>query len=329
MFIHSVGAQEAAAVPSGNSDAAESSSSVPDLSVYSLFKAASGDYVTWRPDWPLSLPPDLFFAAGAVSVTVELGEGKLEISRPDGRFTAFPVLLPNSESGENALLQGRSEYDSQGRITKLSISGASQGEQDLELLQWDEEDRPLLVRVFAGGYYFAALEYSADSVIETWYDRDGTALSILISSADSVRRIGSIGEGSEGAGEPMEPIYFDYNNEGLISRIRASAGTLSTLYTERGMPRYLEQIPAPPDPADTPAAPAETLSFTYQWDEAGRLVRFSNNASLDCRYEYTLDDKGNWTERRGIVMRPLVQQDDGRLVPERVEIIKRVIRYGE
>jgi hypothetical protein len=292
---------------------------VSDLSVYALFEAATGAHIAWRPGWPLSLPPDMFYAPGAVSVTVDLGgDGSLSLIRDGERLSAFPVLISigNSGEGQPVLLQGRCEYDAQGRITKLSISGTQQAsgeEHDVELLQWDEENRPLLVRVFAGDYYFTALEYLPDSVIETWYDRDGKALWVVENDSEGL----------------------DYNNEGLVSRIVFPAETLSALYTERGMPRYLEQIPAaPPEPGpDTQAAPLETVSYTYQWDEAGRLVRFSNTASLNCRYEYTLDDKGNWTERREIVMGPLVPQAESgvpeRLVPERIVIIKRLIRYED
>jgi hypothetical protein len=118
-----------------------------------------------------------------------------------------------------------------------------------------------------------------------------------------------------------------YNNEGLISRMEEAGLTLSALYTERKMPRYLERPvvggPELPDGIETAAG-----RYNFQWDEAGRLVRLSGN-SLDCRYEYTLDSRGNWTERREIIYESMDSMDGEEkwLIPVGVETIRRLILY--
>ncbi|MDR0600340.1 MAG: hypothetical protein LBG84_09730 [Treponema sp.] len=358
----------AAAVPADSSGGA---AGVRSPYLQDLLEAAAGKDTAWRPDWPLAVPPDLFAAPGAASIRVEFEDGtRLELIGTGGKPAAFPVLIPGGgalsgeggpeEAGGSAasvFVQGRAEYDSQGRLVKLRwanppgaapepaetggaapgpVSPASAGgppagagpspaaapeeDSDAETLAWDDENRPLLVRVFAGDYYFAALEYAGPSVFETWYSRDGQV------QADKLG--------------PPETRY-DYNGAALVSRVVSAWGEFSALYNKRGMPLYLELIPAasspvPPvsaaaPPADVPSAavpaPPAPAAYRYQWDEAGRLVRFSGgpaDSPVERRYEYTLDDRGNWTERREITM----TGTGGRLVPAGTTAIRRVIGYG-
>jgi hypothetical protein len=285
-----------------------------ELSVAALLDAAAGAHRTWRPDWPLDLPPDLFSIPGAVSIAVDFGgEEKLELVMEGERFRAFPVLMriPGQGGPRTRLLQGRGEYDGQGRIVKISWKGGgpeaeaeAEYEGDAEVLERDGEERPVLWRIFSGGYYFAALEYGA-SAAETWYDEAGKAPFVLITDYTD---------------------YTDYNNEGLISAVTRNGETVSALYHAGAMPRYLE----------IRGQDGETVvreSYVYQWDQAGRLVRFSGGPeNLDCRYEYTLDDRGNWTERRELRMELIGAGEsagpEARLVPADVKTLRRTIRYA-
>ena len=68
--------------------------------------------------------------------------------------------------------------------------------------------------------------------------------------------------------------------------------------------------------------PAENL--VLQWDEAGLLRGItSRDKSVDIRYAYTLDDKGNWTERQEQAM----IKRFGVLVPQAPATVRRIIAY--
>ena len=332
------------------------SAQVPDISLYTLFRAAEGADTVWRPDWPPELPPDLFYAGSAASITVDMGDGKqLVYSRnSDGKVLSFPILMAEGSdtNGKGSVFfQGRCEYN-QGRLSKLTWEepGGSSGTEgtDAEILQWDADGRPLLCRVFSGDYFFIALEYRSDSMIETWYNRDGKALYIAIAeSAGQTRIFAGTAEPAGQTSAPADPAAkqvsshqetrFYYNSDGLISKIEYAVGanddnggeagkSMTALYNQQGMPLYLEQVLA-----------EERAVYWWQWDKAERLVRFSGNPAiqgpevipvLDYRYEYTLDVRGNWTERRGFSMVP-VDPDRTYLVPDQVQVIRRVIRYEE
>ncbi|MDR0447221.1 MAG: hypothetical protein LBH07_00970 [Treponema sp.] len=309
-----------------------------NFSLNALFRAAEADHTVWRPDWPLDLPPDLFYISpSAMSVTVDFGNGeKIEFSRnSDGKILSFPILVQQNVF----FLQGRCEYDVQGRLLKLALSdpkqaieasngeasngeasnGKASGDPDeglytVEVLQWDAEDRPVLCRIFIEDYYFAALENSDGSMIETWYDREGKALFVVVTGIDKQQWFFA-----ESSGEESREILFFLNSQGLISKIEdPSAGNVSALYNHRKMPRYLEQ-----------SNQSSSSAYTWQWNEAGRLVRFSGNPrtpDLDIRYEYILDDRNNWTERRESFLDPLNPQSSY-LVPVQEKVIRRIIDY--
>jgi hypothetical protein len=288
---------------------------------------------------------------GALSVTVDFdGEEKLELVREGERFTAFPVLT------RRGLIQGRGEYDDRGRILRLfwESGGGAEADRrrtvgDAEVLDRDGDERPVLWRIFSGAYYFAALEYNGASAVETWYDQEGKALFALESGSRGTNRISSSSGDGPITGPATGPVTIDYNNAGLISAVTGNGETLSALYNAGGMPRYLEisRHHGSPDEninknnennenAKNPDAGLPLReSYVYQWDETGRLIRLSGGAegSLDYRYEYTLDDRGNWTERRELRMELLGSGDgegpEGRLVPAALRRIRRTIRYAD
>ncbi|MCL1815833.1 MAG: hypothetical protein FWG27_08465 [Treponema sp.] len=312
----------------------------PELSLYTLLRAAEGSHTHWRPDWPLDLPPDLFVVHNAASITADFGDGqRLEYSRDsNGKIRSFPVLMQVklSESGEKqgTFFQGRCDYDPQGRIAKLywnDLASDQSGGSDVEVLTWDDEGRPLMCRVFSGDYFFTALEYLSGSTNETWYNRDGKALFVVKNERAGQIRISAAGPSPDGqTTQPQEDRFF-YNSEGSISKIENSLWSVSAVYDPQRMPRYLVT-----EAAALPSSKGAVEVYSWQWDMAGRLVRFSGNSrtevdadppAIDFRYEYTLDSRENWTERREISM-VLLNLDDPILVPNQVRTIRRLIRYG-
>jgi hypothetical protein len=306
-----------------------------DLSVTALLGAADGLFLAWRPDWPLSVPPDLFYTipeSGAAGITVSFEEPKENFAEQakgegggatgnsagrstagdagvsaewqNGRLVRFPVLRNSS------FMQAASEYNASGMLSAIT------GEDfEMAILESDEEGRPAIVRVQTeNGYFFAAVEYAPGRVAETWYDESGFPQSVLYTTetGDSVR----INYGENGA--EAEAWKFFFNSYGSISEISSQAGTWSAWYERRGFPRYLERNLG-----------NGIERYSFQWDEAGRLTRLSarvrDESSADSRFEYVLDDRGNWIIRREITMTNL----SGRLFPSPGAVVRRRIQYGD
>jgi YD repeat-containing protein len=171
---------------------------------------------------------------------------------------------------------------------------------------------------------------------ETWYDPAGNALFIIITehSAGKSLRLSF----QDGAAEipPAETSYY-YDSTGALTGISSPGGEWSVLYDALGRPRYWERRPAA-GASSAPAAGGRTVpggsggspgNYTFQWDERGLLVRFyggppgETENGIDCRYEYTLDERGNWIERREIRMIPR----SGRLIPVPGRTLRRHIDY--
>jgi len=350
----------------------------PDISLYTLLNAAEGGHAVWRPDWPLDVPPDLFLAgSSALSITADFGDGNLlEFSRDSGgKILSFPLLMNAQEAGKQGtdkpgagnqggvaadagpgagpdndqknkvFFQGRCEYNREGRLSKLvwKDPAAQSDESDAEALRWDDEGRPLLWRIFSGDYYFVALEYSADTLIETWYDREGTALFVVITGSEKQTRI----DPAQNTKDRQDTLFY-YNSWGLLSGIEEPSGdSVSALYNQQGMPRYLELTTVSIGGNSSAgsngtgsggstgnANSVQNQVYSYQWDAsslapAGKLVRLSGGSpAMDSRYEYTLDSQGNWTERKEFSMKALGPEDWGRLVPYRERTVRRTINYG-
>ncbi|MDR2143482.1 MAG: hypothetical protein LBP29_03835 [Treponema sp.] len=332
--------------------------SATDLSVTALLGAADGLFLAWRPDWPLSVPPDLFYTlpeSGASGITVGFEEPKENFAEQakgegdggsgaagsatggsgasgnnaagsaaagngagkttagdagvsaewqNGRLARFPVLRDSS------FTQAASEYDAAGMLVAITGDGL-----EMAIVESDEEGRPVIVRIRTeSGYFFAALEYAPGRVTETWYDERGFPLRVLYTgeTGDSVR----ISYGENGA--EAEAREFFFNSYGSVSEINSPAGTWSAQYERRGFPRYLERNLG-----------NGIERYSFQWDEAGRLTRLSarieDGSSADSRFEYVLDDRGNWIIRREIRMTNL----SGRLFPGPGAVVRRRIQYGD
>jgi hypothetical protein len=322
-------------------DASDTSSGHPaDLSITALVETAKGRLLGWRPDWPLSVPPDLFYAVPGSAVAVitvafeapkerfaeqaggesaesgnagkenagrerdeEVAPGVVSVEWRNGRLARFPVFHNSS------FIQAAANYNASGVLDGISAEGL-----EMTFLRFDEEARPLIARIRTeNGYFFAALEYRPDGVTETWYDENGLPQSVLSigKSGESVR----IRYGENGA--EAEARQFFFNSYGSVSEIRTPEGTWSAQYERRGFPRYLERKPK-----------TGLERYRFQWDEAGRLTRLSgvrDGSAADSRFEYILDDRGNWILRREITM----TNRSGRLFPGPGAVIRRRIQYGD
>jgi hypothetical protein len=164
------------------------------------------------------------------------------------------------------------------------------------------------------------LTYTTRGFSETWFDAEGTGLAYweanFIPHYDG-NRLKNL-EGAAGTGAVFGE--WDYDSGGNLAAIREPGGTYSALYNHRGLPRYWERRPSP-----------ELFeSYTLQWDERGHLVRLSGSSGpgdenlVDFRYDYSLDERGNWTERRETRM----FRRFGVLFPAPGFTIKRTIIYN-
>jgi hypothetical protein len=328
-----------------------------DLSATALLEAVAGRRLDWRPDWPLSAPPDLFYTipeSAVITVSVEEPEqnfaeqadvpeteeaaaeglaseepaaeepaadkntagenaaegialmtGEISVEWRNGRLTRFPVLRDSS------FIQARAEYNAAGNLSAIS------GEDfELAILEYDGEGRPVSVRLRTdGGYFFAAIEYAPNRVTETWYDENGSPQSVLYTDKTGDSAVIHYGEN----GGEAETSKFFFNSHGLVSEIRSPRGTWSAQYERRGLPARLERN-----------LENGTERYGFQWDETGRLTSLfarvpdAGSPAQESRFEYVLDDRGNWITRREIRMINL----SGRLFPAPGALIKRRIHYG-
>ncbi|MDR3356588.1 MAG: hypothetical protein LBO04_05300 [Spirochaetaceae bacterium] len=291
--------------------------------VYLLAETAASGLVAWRPDWPVDIPVDAFDVLNDMSsrlvaaLTLE-SEGISLSARRDSRglLSEFPVLL------DGVFYQFTTNFDPDGKLRGFTAAG----EKPLEILFLAFENsggEPSLARIHDGeSWFFASILYRAALVVETWYDADGNALAVFTAELPDGRptafRSVFAAAAMENA-DPDEPstpapsecrLYFD--SMGNVTRVDAASGVAEALYDGAG-PRYW----------DAPALGRLAL----QWDEAGRLVRMAGYAQdgtpLDYRYEYRLDGRGVWTERREFRM----TEELGVLIPAPGASFRRTIEY--
>jgi hypothetical protein len=206
-----------------------------------------------------------------------------------------------------------------GLIRKITLENpASPGPWEFEFLEYRGED-PSLVRINIGGtWYFVAPEYLDRRVNETWYNPEGLAqafFSLEYREMEGKKRLISVDSRSD---QGKAVLTYEYNSVGRISGLSAPETTVTALYTPAVQPRYWER-------------PGE--NYTLQWDEKGFLVRLTGVLTgdtpepqlLDIRYDYILDTRGNWTERREVSF----VRRFGRLVPEAETTITRAITYED
>jgi YD repeat-containing protein len=259
-----------------------------------------------------------------------------------GRFLEFPFII------NGALYQGTVEYDGGAAAQKISLDNPSDSPAagaadspgnaawEFELLEYRQGD-PVLARINANGTWsFVAPEYQETRTRETWYDAEGRAqgfFSLEYRLEDGAKRLLSTDRRSD---QQETILAYRYNSAGRVSAINAPEGDYTALYNAEARPRYWERPEG---------------SYVLQWDERGLLVRLTGitrNAGadtgaeanteaaetteadaegrqLDIRYEYALDERGNWIERRETSF----ARRFGRLVPQSNATIRRIILYGD
>jgi hypothetical protein len=292
------------------------------------------DYASdvWKPDWPLEIPPDAFkVLSGEISACEINGDDFTLDYKIDeaGRVEEFPFVL-NGEMAQASLV-----YNWFSEIQELTITFPSgDNPWELEFLEY-RNSFPYLVRAYnagaggaAGAWYFIYYSWSRTEILETWYDETGNALCIYgftLAEIGKKSKIRTITDYSAPTNTDSG-IEFFYDSRGLVTGISGPAGIFNVFYFRENSPRYWERRPAEDNAADSNAV--KTGNFTFQWDETGLLVRLSGEDDkegqfLDCRYEYTLDERGNWTERRET--RRI--RDMGFLMPAPGTTIRRVLEY--
>ncbi|MDR2485334.1 MAG: hypothetical protein LBD55_08065 [Treponema sp.] len=277
--------------------------------------------VPWRPDWGLAMPPDAFrlVSGRPLSITLTINEEKYRVLWDrKGALLEFPLAL------NGVFVQVQAVFRSSGAMQSLIITGAEPPRQ----IDFIGKEVPLsLARVTQDGTVcFVALRYDPVDIAETWYDQEGTALAGFISRSRYTRgypNILTLESRYEGK-ETSEWYYYD--SFGNISEIQAPGAVFSVLYSREQHPRYWKRRIFD---ASNPDVPALLENYTLQWDEQGLLVRMAgisgrdDSDAADFRYEYTLDSRGNWIERREIRMIRRL----GVLVSSPGLTVKRVITY--
>ncbi|MDR0554229.1 MAG: hypothetical protein LBG76_05455 [Treponema sp.] len=312
-----------------------------------LLEAVTSGHLTWRPDWPVSLPPDVFSPLRGPWLSLVFSNGLGEEYRlarnQEGLLTDFPFFR------EGVFFQVRARFDTEGRIGGFTLESGGKseapspaGEQSQLLVEFLEEkdSEPYMARVTGkGGVYFVVFRFGDQDAAETWYDADGVVRRIVsfhYITLNGERRLTDIREKGD-TGETVET--FDYDSWGNVSGVRSAEGAFSVHYGREARPRYWEgplRFPQLKDPAAAPkagsgsASPVQAaVNLSLQWDEKGFLVALSR-IELDgegegIRYEYALDEWGNWRERREVFMFLRF----GYLVPAAGETLWRRIEYRQ
>ena len=282
------------------------------------------DYM-WRPDWPMELPPDSFKVQnGTIRRAVVEGDGVSLVLRygPDGWVEEFPFML-NGRMAQVSFI-----YNEFPEIPEMTLAFYS-GEDPyrFEFLEYDDP-YSAMVRASCGEFwYFISLSKRGNVIMETWYDEEGLALGAY---AFSLIKIGDY---------PRISAFRDYRNPGVLTEFFYDSrnlltesswfgGVFKVLYFREDLPRYWERRPFYfGDVREGATYGGRAGNFTLQWDESSFLVRIAGEAGIEpaeYRYEYSLDEKGNWIERREIRM----VHRFGILVPTPGTVFKRVLEYS-
>ena len=303
--------------------------------------ARDGWSALWQPDWPLDLPPDSFKVQhGEVSGVAVEGEGVSLVFRndPEGRLEEFPLML------NGRMVQVSLVYQGTGEIKEMVLDFPSGEESwNLEFLEYGDF-YPSLIRCLRGDlWYFISLFKGGNVILETWYDEEGNMLGAYgytLTEVGHSLRIKAFRDYSN----PEGVTYYFYDSRNFITESSGPNGVYRVLYFLEDLPRYWERRPVQGDSVEFRDRAGEGVgNFYLQWDERGFLLRIAeepgrdadtqNNPAdslspavpVDRRYEYTLDEKGNWIERREIRM----LHNMGLLVPSPGTTFTRVLEYKE
>ena len=276
-----------------------------------LLEAAESDGSRiWQPDWPLELPPDSFALTSGdwTSISLNLEDDVFFLRREKERLLEFPWFF------DGTIVQVRLGFSTNYGNGELRLQNINLGDlASLEVLE-HSEGYPSLVRSFRdGSYSFALFERGPGFISESWFDAEGSFLELFEYSffpGDRRERIRGL---KSFTGEADSRRSFD--SRFLITAINSSEGDYSVHYIREDLPGYRKWQPLGMD----------ARNYAFQWDEKGFLIRLSSADGLEARYEYVLDNRGNWIERKETLMVPY----SGILIPSPGRIVTRVLEYSE
>ena len=271
---------------------------------------------SWQPDWPPDFPPDAFWIATdkKVSVTVFDEENSLSLSWINGHVLEFPWVH------KGFFFQVSFDYlfvheNDRPFIQSITLSGNTGENTDIEVLEYFDGS-PYLLRIYThGNYFFAYLEWGRGILVESWYDSEGSFLeqyeyNFLYGEEIGISDVSVFTRNETGR--------RGFDSRFLLTEINESQGIYSVNYFLDNLPGYWRR--------ELPESGAEILSF--QWDHNGLLVRLSGTGTIetaDSVFEYIIDERGNWTERREIKM----TGNPGLLVPGPGKTYRRLIDYRD
>jgi hypothetical protein len=298
----------------------------PPASILALLSAAVEEPV-WRPDWPAEFPPDGFRGSPLPrSITLSGPQGEWRLRRSAfGPFEEFPRFLVPFNIPGGSFDHVLTRFDPAGNITGFTLAG--EHPLDIEFIEIGEGR--ITARILLDEKaFFVLLQQGAREDTELWYDPWGRALASLrcFRRPEGLRAVRFRRDRS------LTEAAYHINSAGAISaidyRLQSPSGVpdqgdldftafFHILYTAAGYPRYWERRPLPeappreeglslmPDPAlsESPVPPILGWSFTFRWDQDGRLCGLSGRsvpeglAEEEWLYAYVLDSRGNWTER--------------------------------
>jgi hypothetical protein len=289
----------------------------------------------WRPDWPSQIPVDAFKVfSGEVSRIFIEGEGiSLNLSFGlDGLLEEFPFMF-NGRMAQVGLVYDEFSEKKEMFLTFPSWDESNKSDEDtwkLEFLEY-RDSFPYLVRASSQGvWYFIYFSGTMNEILETWYDVTGNfigAFAFSLIEIDNEKRISAMRDYLD-TGNNTE---FFYDSRGLLTEATGPFGVYKILYYREDFPRYWERRPVG-------AQDGWAGEFAFQYDEAGFIPRASGESGdgqFDYRYEYTVDERGNWIERRVIqmiyqqgVLQPGLLQS-GLLAPSPGLTYNRILEYRE
>ncbi|MDR2899985.1 MAG: hypothetical protein LBV20_00495 [Treponema sp.] len=254
-----------------------------------------------------------------------------------GQLVQFPLLNVNAQESPAMVSV---QFNQEGEIAALTLSGKSKAESESETEQEITIDIEImemldgeisLARIHRGdAYYFVAFQYWNNFVSETWYNAEGNAEGLIgleyVNSRDAnlhdvMPYTNTLVIKKECIwGDIESRVTYDYDSWENISQVNTESMSISVLYNNYFQPEYLErtfQVENDLSDAENNQFYLQTEHLTFQWDERNLLVSLKSilnnlddsssdetdeNSIAEKRYEYTLDDHGNWTERREIIM---------------------------
>jgi len=285
---------------SGNTEGNVASDLANPFPLGTLLLTASQKNISWNPNWDIAIPPDAFTVLNRkpVSITLIINEEKYRLVWDQkGFLTEFPTLLNGS------FAQVKVSYNNSGAVRGFLIT---EKEKNWQVDFIGKEILTSLARVTQDE------TYNPTNIVETWFSVEGNTLANF--TIRSVYMNGNIDMLSlvSYVNEEETTVWHYYNSFGHISEIADQNSVFSALYTQENRPRYWKQF-----------TEDGQKNYVLQWDNRGFLNRIYNDDFSESYYEYTLDNRGNWIERREVRMIP----QGGILVPYEGLTIKRLISY--